>query len=72
MARGYELMIIAQPDIGDDDLQQLIDKAKEGIEGTRGEFLKARKWGRRKLVYRINGFAKGCFLLIYLMVTPIR
>ena len=65
MARGYELMIIAQPDIGDDDLQQLTDKAKEGIEGTGGEFLKARKWGNRKLVYKLKGSTKGCFLLIY-------
>ena len=65
MARGYELMIIAQPDIGDDDLQQLIDKAKEGIEGTGGEFLKGRKWGKRKLVYKLKGLSKGCFLLVY-------
>ena len=65
MARGYELMIIAQPDIGDDDVQQLIDKAKEGVEGTGGEFLKARKWGKRKLVYKLKGSARGCFLLVY-------
>ena len=65
MARGYELMIIAQPDLGDDDLQQLIDMAKGGIEGAGGEFLKARKWGKRKLVYKLKGLARGCFLLVY-------
>jgi small subunit ribosomal protein S6 len=65
MARGYELLIVVQPDIPDEELQQLIEKAKRAIEGSKGEFLKARKWGKRRLVHKIKGQLKGYFLLIY-------
>ncbi len=65
MARGYELLVIAEPDMPDDDLNQLIDKVKDVIEGAKGEFLKARKWGKRKLFYRIKGLIKGYFVLVY-------
>ena len=65
MVRGYELLIIVQPDLPDEDLQQLIEKARGAIEGSKGEFLKARKWGKRRLVHKIKGLLKGYFLLIY-------
>ena len=67
MSSGYETLVIAHPDISDEELQELIDKLKNVISRTKGEFLKIDKWGKRKLVYRIRGLTKGFFLIVYFL-----
>jgi len=64
-AQGYELMIIMHPDAPEEDVQALIEKTQEAITGAHGEFVKARRWGKRKMVYKIKGFLKGFFILVY-------
>ncbi|HNR11725.1 MAG TPA: 30S ribosomal protein S6 [Thermodesulfobacteriota bacterium] len=65
MAHAYELLIIVHPEASEEDLQKLTEKAKNTIEQSKGEFLKVRKWGKRKLVYKLKGFLRGNFLLVY-------
>lgn len=67
MVSGYETLIIAHPDISDDELQELIDKLKNVISRNGGESLKIEKWGKRKLVYKIKGLSKGFFLINYFL-----
>ena len=65
MALGYETLIIAQPEISDEEIEELINKLKEIIPQNGGEIFKIEKWAKRKLVYKIKGFSKGYFLLSY-------
>ena len=67
MFSGYETLVIAHPDISDEELQELIDKLKNVISLTKGESLKIDKWGKRKLAYKIKGFSKGFFLIVYFL-----
>jgi len=67
MFSGYETLVIAHPDISDEELQELIDKLKNVISRTNGESLKIDKWGKRKLVYKIKGLSKGFFLVVYFL-----
>ena len=67
MFSGYETLVIAHPDISDEELQELIDKLKNVISRTKGEYLKIDKWGKRKLVYKIKGLSKGFFLIVYFL-----
>jgi small subunit ribosomal protein S6 len=67
MFAGYETLVIAHPDISDEELQELINKFKNVISRTKGEFLKVDKWGKRKLVYKIKGLSKGFFCIVYFL-----
>lgn len=67
MFSGYETLVIAHPDISDEELQELIDKIKNVISLSKGESLKFDKWGKRKLVYKIKGLSKGYFLIVYFL-----
>ena len=67
MFSGYETLVIAHPDISDEEHQELIDKIKNGLSQAKGELLKIDKWGKRKLVYKIKGLTKGCFLVVYFL-----
>jgi len=62
MASGYETLFITHPEIADEELQELIDKFKDVIFRAGGDFLRVEKWGKRKLMYKIKGLSKGCFV----------
>lgn len=66
MARAYELLIIVHPEASEEDVQKLTEKARSTIEQSKGELLKVRKWGKHKLVYKLKGFLRGYFLLLYI------
>jgi len=70
MAQAYETMIIVHPETSDEEMQGLIDALKEVITESQGDCLKVERWGQRKLVYKIKGFLKGYFLLVYYFGNP--
>ena len=67
MLSGYETLIIAHPDISDEELNQLNDNLKNVISLSKGEPLKIDQWGKRKLVYKIKGLSKGYFFVVYFL-----
>lgn len=70
MAQGYETLIIAHPEIADEDAQALSEKIKDALARSGAECLKVEHWGKRRLVYRIKGQAKGYFILVYSLGLP--
>jgi len=67
MLRGYETLIIAHPEASEEEINEIVDKLKNAIINSKGDWLKAEKWGERKLVYKIKGLLKGYFLLVYFL-----
>lgn len=70
MAQGYETLIIAHPEISDEDAQALSEKVKDAVVRSGAECLKVEHWGKRRLVYRIKGQAKGYFILVCSLALP--
>jgi len=70
MFQGYEIIIILHPEILDEEIDGIVDRLKQAISESKGEYLNVEKWGNRKLVYKIKGLLKGYFLLIYLLGNP--
>jgi len=70
MAQAYETMIIVHPETSDEEIHSLTDTLKEVISESQGDCLKVERWGHRKLVYKIKGLLKGCFLLVYYFGNP--
>lgn len=62
--RRYEILFIAQSDLSDDNMNELIDRYKTIITKSQGSIVKVEKWGTRKLAYEIKKQKKGIYVLI--------
>jgi small subunit ribosomal protein S6 len=60
----YETIFIAHPDLVEDEVKGLIEKARGIIENLNGQLIKAEDWGRRKLAYKLKKLTKGYYVLI--------
>jgi len=70
MSVGYETLIIAHPEITEEELSELTEKLNEVITRAGGETIKVEKLGKRKLVYKIKKHTKGFFLVNYCQGSP--
>lgn len=60
----YENVIILNAALPDEEIGNSVQKVREIITATGGEFLKADLWGRRKLAYEINKQTRGFYVLV--------
>lgn len=49
--RNYELVCILDPQVGDQEFEQVIDKYKDYLEQNGAEIAHIERWGMRKLAY---------------------
>lgn len=63
--RSYEAMAIISPDLEDEKIDETIEKFKGIIEKKKGKMIGVDKWGRRKLMYKIQGFLEGSYIIFY-------
>ena len=68
--RTYELALVADPRISDDDLTALSTEYKQLITSRGGEVLREESWGRRKLAYPIRKLTEGRYLFLFLQIEP--
>jgi small subunit ribosomal protein S6 len=61
MHRSYETIVIFKPQLSDDQVNELIEKAKKVITEQGGEILAEDRWGRRKLSYPIQKAREGFY-----------
>ena len=64
--RTYELMIVLDPRMSEDDAGDLTDNIRSQVENAGAEVLKAENWGRRKLGFEIQKLTEGRYVLFYL------
>jgi small subunit ribosomal protein S6 len=62
--RRYELALVADPTIPEEQHDRLITAFEELIAGRSGKVLKVDRWGRRKLAYRIKGQSEGNYTFL--------
>lgn len=68
--RSYELIMIVDPEIGEDDINAVINKVSEFITQLHGKVVKVEKWGKRKLAYKIKKNTKGYYVIFYFTALP--
>lgn len=61
--RNYEILIILDPEISEEDKEKRIEGIKNIIENN-GEVLNITKWGIRALAFEIKRKDKGYYILI--------
>ncbi|MBI5399982.1 30S ribosomal protein S6 [Candidatus Saganbacteria bacterium] len=65
---SYELMVIFDPNVGEEKINALIAKIEDKIKGFGGEIEKTDKWGIRKLASIMSGAKKlrsGFYVMVY-------
>ena len=65
--RTYELGIVADPRISDDEFVALVDETKQLIAQRGGELVGEESWGKRKLAYPIDKLQEGRYVFLYVV-----
>jgi small subunit ribosomal protein S6 len=62
--KHYELIYIVNPNLNDEDFQELVKKYNSIIEGLKGIVIKTQEWGKQRLAYRIKKFYNGVYVYV--------
>ena len=68
--RDYELVVILDPEIGDDAVPNSIQKLELGITSRGGEVTDSNHWGRRRLAYPIKRHFEGNYVVSQIKLDP--
>jgi small subunit ribosomal protein S6 len=68
--REYELVLVANADLDETALNDLISKVKNWISDGNGEVSKIDLWGKRKLAYPIRKQIEGIYVLLNAKMSP--
>ncbi len=68
--REYEMMVIIDPDIGEDAIAGTIDKLKQIIIDNGGEIENIDEWGKRTLAYEIRHKKEGYYVVYQFKANP--
>ncbi len=63
-ANTYETVFIAEPEISNDQVDQLINKIKQAITANQGTLTGEDRWGRRRMAYAIQGHREGYYSVL--------
>lgn len=64
--RTYEVVFVAAPTLGEDDLNALIEQMKRSAESKNGKIVKTDSWGKRSLAYPLKRFKEGYYTVFTL------
>lgn len=62
--RTYELMLLLDPQLEEENLDALVERTTGIITATNGEILEVNKLGKRRLAYEVEGNTEGFYVVI--------
>ncbi len=62
--RRYELMLVVRPDLAEDRIQAVLDRATRSVTQADGQIVKVSPWGRRRLAYPIGPHREGSYHIV--------
>ena len=70
MPRDYELGIIVNPDVGDEQARAIVERITQVIAAREGQIVRVNAVGRRRLAYPIDHHRDGLYFYFDLMAEP--
>jgi small subunit ribosomal protein S6 len=70
MQRSYETVVVIDPSIGDQEVEQQIEKLTQLVAQDEGQVTEVQRWGRRKIAYEIRGKGEGYFAMLRFTAKP--
>jgi small subunit ribosomal protein S6 len=62
--RVYEILFIADPNLGEAEVDALTAQVQGFVEKEGGKIEKVEKWGKKRLAYLINRHREGSYVLL--------
>jgi len=67
MRRTYELALVLDPSLSDEEQVGLVDEVKKMVSGKGVEIVKEESWGKRKLAYPVGKVTEGRYVFLYIV-----
>jgi len=68
--RDYELGIVINPDVGEDQARAIVERVSQSILSNGGQIVRVNAWGRRRLMYPIQHHRDGLYYFFDLIMPP--
>jgi small subunit ribosomal protein S6 len=68
--RTYDVLLIVDPRLTDEEVAQLGGRLQEVLVALGGEVVSTEDWGRRRLVFELRKQREGHYLLVQMRATP--
>jgi len=68
--RRYETVFISHPDLSDEDIEKLTERALDVIRHYPSEIFQVQQWGRKKLAYEIARQSRGSYTFLDYAAVP--
>lgn len=68
--RKYEMMVIVDPDLGEDGIEKKIIDIKEHLEKNGAKLESIEEWGHKKFAYPIKKKDEGYYTIFYFEAEP--
>ena len=59
--RDYELGIIINPDVGEEQARAIVERISQSIINNGGQVVRVNAWGRRRMMYPIQHHRDGLY-----------
>lgn len=69
--RDYELGLVINPDVGEEQARAIVERVSQSIIGNGGQVVRVNAWGRRRLMYPIQHHRDGLYYFFDLIMPPI-
>lgn len=68
--RNYEIMILLDSSLQEDEISASIEKVQQTITANQGKIIKVNQWGKRDLAYEIKGHREAIYAVIDFELEP--
>ena len=69
MRRDYELGLIINPEVSEEETRAILDRVEQIVTNSGGQVIKVNQWGRRRLAYPIERHRDGFYVFIDMILT---
>ncbi|HLY52701.1 MAG TPA: 30S ribosomal protein S6, partial [Steroidobacteraceae bacterium] len=70
MTRDYDLGMIINPEVGDEQARAIVDRVTNTVTANGGQVVRVNAVGRRRLAYPIERHRDGLYFFFDLMLQP--
>lgn len=70
MSRDYELALIINPEVSEEETRAILDRVEQIVATYGGQVVRVNQWGRRRLAYPIERQRDGFYIFIDMILTP--
>jgi small subunit ribosomal protein S6 len=70
VSRDYELALIINPEVSEEEIRAILDRIEQIVATFGGQIVRVNQWGRRRLAYPIERHRDGFYVFFDMILTP--